>query len=112
MKYKFYKKKVNRWYISLPEYEGLEEELEMVSGADTMLNIIAEGKNIVELHLSLKEGVGSTEVKFVKSNSPDEGGYYFLKTYQNIDYNLDIWLCPVTLFVFGNYPKKIFIRKV
>jgi hypothetical protein len=37
--FKFEKEKDNRWYIILPEWTGEKEELEMVCGADSMLDI-------------------------------------------------------------------------
>lgn len=27
-------------------------------------------------------------------------------------FNRNIWLCPVTLFVFGKYPKYIYLKKI
>jgi len=42
------------WYIDLPEYleqGGNKGDLQMVSGADTMLNIIAEEKDEVVLQI-------------------------------------------------------------
>jgi len=112
MKYNFYKKHDNRWYISLPEFNGSEEEREMVAGADIMLDIISEGSKSVDLELSLKEKPDFNELMLVKTNSLEEGGYYILKSYKNIMHNFDIWLCSVTLFVFGKYPSKIFFKKI
>lgn len=112
MKLKFYKEKTNRWYVDLPEFEGLKEELEMVGGADTMLDIISEGDNLVYLDLKLNKIKGYGLLRFVSSTSIEEGSVYFLKNYSNIEYNLNIWLCSVTLFVFGCYPEKIYFKKI
>lgn len=112
MKFKFYKEKTNKWYIDLPEFEGLKEELEMVGGADTMLDIVSEGNNLVQLDLQLKKMKGYSLLEFVSSTSVEEGGVYFLKNYSNIEYNFNIWLCSITLFVFGCYPKEIYFKKI
>ena len=50
--FKFYKETTNRWYVDLPEWEGVKEELEMVSGADTFLEILSQGEETVHVVLS------------------------------------------------------------
>ena len=37
-----------------------------------------------------------------------EGSWYKLNTYMGIDYSLDMWLCDVTKFVFGDFPEVIY----
>jgi len=32
-----------------------------------------------------------------------------MKTYKGIEYDPELWLCDVTKFVFGNFPKNIYI---
>jgi hypothetical protein len=39
-----------------------------------------------------------------------EGAWYILNQYLGIDFNLKMWLCDVTKFVFGNFPKKIYFK--
>ena len=40
------------------------------------------------------------------------GGYYHMKKFQTRQVNKDLWLCDVTRFVFGDLPKKIFIKRI
>ena len=40
-KFKFYKEEDNRWFVDLPEWEGDKEDLEMVMGADILLEILS-----------------------------------------------------------------------
>jgi hypothetical protein len=42
--FRFYKDPDGRWYVDLPEYQGSKQDLEMVSGADAFLEILAQGE--------------------------------------------------------------------
>lgn len=105
---KFYKDPDNRWYVDLPDWEGSKAELEMVMGADTMLEIIAEGENNVSIHFDLEpyEGANKLELKEVL----EVGAFYMLESYKGIELNLDMWLCDVTKFVFGDFPENIYFN--
>ena len=52
---KFYKENDNRWFVNLPEWKGNKDDLEMVMGADTMLDYISDGENEVFLYLSTND---------------------------------------------------------
>ena len=104
------------WYIDLPEYllqGGDKGDLQMVSGADTMLDIIAEEKNEITLQIDTEPFEGADELLLTELCHPIlGGGYYFMKQFENKAVNKDLWLCDVTRFVFGNIPAKIYIRNV
>lgn len=110
---KFYKETDNRWYVDLPNWTGTKAELEMVAGADTMLDYMAEDTNEVILCVSEEPFEGSDELVFL-NNADDigEGAYYKLSIYKGIDINLEMWLCNVTSWVFGKFPKSIFITSI
>ena len=81
----------------------------MVCGADIMLDIMTQGESEIYLSLSDKRIKNATELmKF--QNTPDVGGaeYIFTK-WQGIDYNMNIWLCGVTEWVFGYLPNTIYV---
>lgn len=107
--FKFYKDE-GGWFADLPGWEGTKADLAMVSGADTMLDIISQGENDIMVLLSTEEFDGSNRLKFLRE-SPEigEGSWYLMKTYKGIEYNLELWLCNVTLFVFGEFPKNIYV---
>ena len=42
-----------RWFVVLPEYEGMQEDLEMVDGADTFLDFLTEDNRFVTVDVSL-----------------------------------------------------------
>lgn len=108
-KLKFYKEKTNKWYVDLPDWNGTQEELEMVGGADTMLDIIAQGNDKVILMCSTDvfDNSDALELKSVDKDVAG-GAFYFLKKYKGIDFNMDVWLCSVCKFVFGDFPDKIY----
>jgi hypothetical protein len=100
------------WYINLPKWPFDHSSLMMVAGADYLCS-----------HLSNDNQ--HTYVSVIPSNKKkDLDGYGELKrtdsfltggaTYEvsNIPgFSRDIWICPVTLFVLGKYPKYIYIKK-
>lgn len=103
--YTFIKDEQSRWYIDLPEWEGDYEELEMVMGADTMLDIIAQGSDEVHVNISTIELPHKMKLTFIREESG--GGLYQLtSTY----HNFEVWLCHVTKFVFGELPKTLYIN--
>ena len=117
--YKFYKEDwTNKWFVDLPEWEGPKSELEMVCGADTMLDIIAQGNDVVHLRISDKpftltdtEPIETNAYTLTKiEDTPDIGGAkYLMKEWYGFEYNLEMWLCHVTEFVFGYLPETIYI---
>ena len=51
-RFRFNKSPENRWYVDLPEWDGDQAELEMVCGADTMLDILAQVEGSVHMTIS------------------------------------------------------------
>lgn len=110
----FYKETTGEWYAYLPDYTGEKADLEMVCGADTMLNIYSQGGARATLSISTEPKAGHNDVLHFESLSfadeIDSGAYYNVTTIRCIPYpHLRIWLCPVTLFVFGEYPKELYL---
>lgn len=102
----FYKELDNRWYIYLPEWKGHKDDLEMVMGADTMLDIISQGEDIVTLLIS-KKPFDSYNYLLTLREELYEGGMYELSS---INFNFEVWLCHVTKFIFGEFPNKIYFK--
>lgn len=112
--YRFYKEQDVRWYVDLPDWTGSKEDLEMVAGADTMLEIVAQGENEVSLTLSLTAVEGYDTLEFLNYGNihgPElgEGAWYLMKSCKGIVYDLELWLCDVTKFVFGEFPEIIYV---
>lgn len=109
--FRFYKDHDN-WYIDLPDYleqGGSVEELQMVDGADSLLDILAHGETSVILRLDLLpfENCG-TLTKLVGGLM--EGYYEAVEPQRKL--TMQIWLCPVTRYVFGKYPQQIHFKKL
>lgn len=107
----FYKED-KRWYADIPTWEGSKAELEMVEGADAMLDYISKGRERISLKLSDTKFEGSDELRFIReANEYDNGAFYILNEYKGNEVNLNMWLCDVTKFVFGDFPKIIYLSE-
>jgi len=114
--FKFYKTEVGRWYVDLPEWEGSVDELEMVAGADLFLDILSENEQTVNVILSTVPFEGCDTLEFqvlgnLESWEMGSGAWYKLLGYKGIDYELSMWLCDVTKFVFDKFPENIYFCK-
>ena len=38
------------------------------------------------------------------------GAWYTLERYANVEFDLSMWLCDVTKYVFGDFPKQIYFK--
>ena len=104
--YRFEKDVDGRWYIDLPSWEGDRADLEMVMGADVMLDIISQHGDLAFLTISEDDFPGSNMVLTFDREDVD-GGWYNLTTDH---YNFPVWLCQVTKFVFGHLPDVLYCK--
>jgi hypothetical protein len=113
------------WYADLPEFLelglGSKGNLMMVDGADTFLDLLSNDGDRITLKLSTKTFNGySGRIKKIKrglnrdlleeiGHAPvDYGAYYKAVEYKNQPFQHQLWLCPVTEYVFGEYPDEVF----
>lgn len=110
---KFNHEEDGNWYIDFPNWPFDHHNLMMVAGADKLCAFLSDDDEFA--HVSV-----------IPSNKPlDKPGYACLVqgehsltggsiyTVTNLPgFNRDIWLCPVTLFVLGTYPKYIYVKKI
>jgi hypothetical protein len=93
----------NRWYVILPEWKEDRAALEMVAGADTLLDIIAQGRDLV--HLNICTSDFSTAVYHLTKleETDDVGGAIYEAKNIHIESMtpFNLWLCDVTRFVYG-----------
>ena len=118
---RFYKVHINdsywKWYVDLPEYDGSKEDLLMVMGADIMLDKIMQYQ---DLHNEVKISIDTVTygdhhimLKKVKEHSEDEygsGATYNVMSDNELFQVNDIWLCDVMLWVFGEFPNRLYIK--
>jgi hypothetical protein len=108
-KLKFNKEDDGTWYIDLPGWTGNKADLMMVSGADTLLDLLAENKRSVVLLASLEQFANAFVLSLARLGESEGGGHYFIAALGDKIINLEVWLCDVTRFVFGFIPGHIFL---
>lgn len=112
--YRFYKDEYG-WFIDLKWFPFNIGHLAMVCGADKMLDIISNNTEEVVLNISTSK----FEMKY--SNRLERRvklGFLNGTTYEVMSSDIEfeteyldknhLWLCAVTLLVFGYYPKEIY----
>lgn len=103
----FKKEKSGRWYIDLPNWKGPKAALEMVAGADTLLDSLCNGEDTVILYVDTEpfsDAEGTLTYEAAHMNG--DGAFYLTEASESV------WLCGVTEFVFGVMPPKIFYKDV
>lgn len=110
-KYRFYKEG-KRWYVDLPDWPGDKSNLEMVAGADEMLDLFADGEKEVTLLIS-EEVYDGADSLVMKEMAVDigEGAYYIMQTFNGKEIGLEMWICGVCEWVFGKFPPVLYISK-
>ena len=116
LKVSFTKESNGRWYVDFPNWPLSHDNLEMVAGADDLLELLNSGSNHVSLEVYTKQPEKyDVELKKVHS-ALTKGSFYTVETplvgweKPNSIRRKQLWLCPVTLTVLGNYPKIIYLR--
>jgi hypothetical protein len=109
-------KEYDQWFIDLQAYldgGGAKSDLQMVEGADTMLDIMANGQDRVTLELDIAPFPGADELTLLELCDPSVGGgYYLLATFEGRPIDHQMWLCGVTEFVFGYMPERVYVKRV
>ena len=124
----------DRWFIDFPSWPWKHGNLEMVCGADRMLEILSEGRDKVRLQVKVSDAPsaedvvdemlkdGWIELTQIKS-SLTGGATYTARGEKMKDFFREhpithertprtVWLCPVTLFVVGQYPQYFYVKVV
>ena len=121
VKHRFYKDEQG-WFIALPEFLeaglGTKGNLAMVAGADTLLDRLSQNGKEIVLTISDEEfrgyegqlvmtGMGADVEVLEEYGHPIQfGGYY-----KEVGTDHSVWLCPVTVYVFGGYyPESIYFE--
>ena len=117
------------WYAHLPEFLenglGTKANLMMVDGADTFLDLLSNNGNMISLQLSkepilgyagriskIKNGMNANLLAIIGHAPDDYGAYYHIVELHGQPCLHQLWLCPVTEYVFGEYPKEIFFQSL
>jgi hypothetical protein len=100
------------WFADLPQFLdaglGTKANLMMVDGADTFLDHVSNIQNRATLKIStsqFEDSIGHAKVNY--------GAYYKVDQFKGALINHQLWLCPVTEYVFeGYYPQTIYIKLI
>lgn len=107
---KFYKEKDGRWYVDLPQWTGSKADLEMVCGADTLLDKLSNQGSEVVCKVSEIPIENFDLLEYIRdADEWQNGAFYCIKSIFRQDFNLQVWLCDVTKFVFGYFPRRIYL---
>lgn len=104
-----------RWYYHFPLWGFSHDNLEMVSGAELMCERYSDdGKTAIVDIIASKKDLGNVPSY---DHFKAVGDFKGKSLYDRIAFgrvykgNGEFWICPVTLFVLGRYPKHLYIKK-
>lgn len=111
----FNKEKDGCWYVDFPHWPFSHDNLAMVSGADSMCELLADGDSFVEVSVvpAKKQEQHDGYIELKQTEHSLLGGSTYLVMYQPFVERFKhdtIWICPVTLFVLGRYPKFLYVK--
>lgn len=103
-------KLAGHWFAHLPDYEGDPSDLAMVEGADVLCDMLDRHENGLIRSIISDESLEEESMfdnlytlDFVNSTE-DIGANYRCR-----EFKLDLWLCNVTKYVFGEFPETIYV---
>ena len=100
------------WYVDFPGWPVEHHNLMMVAGADKLCAFLSDDDLYAHINVipSNKHLDMPGYACLVQGEHSLTGGSTYTVT--NLPgFEREIWLCPVTLFVLGRYPKYIYIKK-
>ena len=113
---KFYKDTDDCWYVDFPDWPFDHHNLMMVDGADQLCEFLSDDGMTTEVCVipakEQEKHEGYFELEQIESSLT--GGSTYQVGLEDFcqRYGRDtLWLCPVTLFVLGQYPRYIYVKK-
>ena len=116
---------IKKWYYDFKHWGFEHTNLEMVAGADDLCEFYANGQNDVTVNIKCSDKPLKCPTticdEFITEPLPKEWTSWkdkliWGRNYIHVDPNDEnkitkMWICPVTLFVLGRYPKYLYIYK-
>ena len=103
-----------KWYCDVPGFpKELFEHTLMVGGASKFLEYYSRGETRIKATIKIASEMDDRYFcgfRLYKNSSTLTGGAFYKDPSGN--FNEEIWLCPVTLFLLGKYPERILIYKI
>lgn len=101
------------WYIDYPNWAFDHHNLMMVSGADDLCAFLSDDDKFTRVSV-IPSKERATHEGYFELEQLDKGlatgSTYKVNGLEGFDRS--IWICPVTLFVLGRYPKFIYVKKL
>lgn len=111
-KLNFRKEKDGSWYIVLKSWPGPKSALQMVAGADNLLDRLSNNGDAVTIGVK-KKSDSKKDITCVKTKEKSDYGRWYEVFANEKAFLGQIWLCPVTRFVFrGFYPETIIFENL
>ena len=101
------------WYVDFPGWPFDHGNLMMVAGADDLCDYLSDDGKVARVTVvpSNKPLDLPDQACLIQGKHSLTGGSHYRVT-RLPGFRMDeIWLCPVTLFVLGQYPKYLYIKK-
>lgn len=109
-------KEEGRWYLDLPDYEArgwTKADLELISGTRRLLNSIASGKKTLSIRMATQPFPGADLLELIElCDAPKGGAIYLMRTCNGQELNVNMWLCDITLLVFGDMPPELYVQRL
>jgi hypothetical protein len=106
-----FKKVGRKWYCEVPGFPSpLFEHTMMVGGAAKLLEYYSRGDEHIEVEFKVADDEEARHycgMQLTLSESSLTGGAFYKGGIDG-----EVWLCPVTLFLLGRYPKNILIYRI
>lgn len=103
-----------KWYCEVPGFpKELFEHTLMVGGAANLLEYYSRGDSKIVAKIKIANEMEDNQYcgfRLYKDSSTLTGGAFYKDP--SGFFNEEFWLCPVTLFLLGKYPKRILIYKI
>lgn len=109
----FEKDEKGDWYVILPEWTGNHEDLQMVSGADKLLDFISNGKDTVSIRLLRKNTKEPVKIALGRRMYVSGGAIYDVINHTGAQFTSkdlhvsEIWICSVTRYVLHVFPEVL-----
>lgn len=106
-------KKEAGWFVDLHDWDGSHEDLQMIAGADKLLDFAAEGKTEICVRLLRKNTLEPVKIALGRRQYSHGGAIYDVLDHTGAQYTSaqlpvsEIWICSVTRFVLHVFPEVI-----
>jgi hypothetical protein len=100
-----------KWYLCYPEYRGPIADLEIVEGAELLLNELSDNLSLLKFQISTTTFEGASMIfKKLNETSDEKGANYQL--YYNDFPTHQVWFCGVLEHLMGRFPDALYAKKI